>query len=98
MYQPAPSIWTIGCDKPVILGVTFLSDTTSIKNVRGFTRPIFRSCISCFSKYIQKSFCPRTHLRVSKPDELFIGSYRYFFDRAPPQPNCPPVGVLIKSK
>src|SRR3989344_217935 len=98
MYQTAPSIGTIGGDKPVILGVTFLSDTASIKNARGFTRPIFRSCIPCCSEYIQTSFCPRTQLRVSKPDELVIGSYRYFFDRAPPQPNCPPVAVLVKSK
>src|SRR3990167_4993047 len=98
MYQTAPSIWTIGCDKPVILGVTFLSDTASIKKARGFTRPLFRACISCFSKYSQTSFCPRTQLRVSKPDELVVGSYRYFFDRAPPQPNCPPAAVPIDGK
>src|SRR3989344_3524361 len=98
MYQTAPSIWTIGGDKPVILGVTFLSDTAPIKRARGFTRPIFRSCISCFSKYIQTSFCLCTQLRISKPDELVIGSYRYLFGRVPPQPNCPPAAVSVKDK
>src|SRR3990170_7267246 len=98
MYQTAPSIWTIGGDKPVILGVTFLSDTAPIKRARGFTRPDFRPCISCCSKYIQTSFCPRTQLQISKLDELVFGSSRYIFERAPPQSNCPPAAVFIKSK
>ena len=98
MYQTAPSIRTIGGDKPVILGVTFLSDTASIKKARGFTRPYFRTCIPCFSEYSQTSFCPRTQLQISKLDELVFGSYRYLFGRAPPQSNCPPAAVFIKSK
>ena len=98
MYQTAPSIWTIGGDKPVILGVTFLSDTASIKKARGFTKPGFRPCIPCCSEYSQTSFCLRTQLQISKLDELVFGSYRYVFDRAPPQSNCPPAAVPIKSK
>ena len=98
MYQTAPSIWTIGGDKPVILGVTFLSDTASIKKARGFTKPGFRPCIPCCSEYSQTSFCLRTQLQISKLDELVFGSYRYLFDRAPPQSNCPPAAVPIKSK
>src|SRR4030043_2079502 len=98
MYQTAPSIWTIGGDKPVILGVTFLSDTAPIKRARGFTRSEFPPCILCFSEYSQISFCPRTQLQISKLDELIFESYRYIFDRAPPQSNCPPAAVLIKSK
>ena len=98
MYQTAPSIRTIGGDKPVILGVTFLSDTASIKKARGFTKPGFLPCIFYYSKYSQTSFCLRTQLQISKLDELVFGSYRYLFGRAPPQSNCPPAAVLIKSK
>jgi hypothetical protein len=93
MYQTAPSIWTIGRDKPVILGVPFLSHTGPIKKPRGVARPDFHLCTSCFSKYSQTNFCPRTLLRISDPDELVFGPYRYLFCRVPPQPNYPPAGV-----
>ncbi len=98
MYQTAPSIWTIGRDKPVILGVTFLSSTAPIKRAGGFARTLFQACIFYSSKYSQTSFCPCTQLWISKPDELVFVSYRYFFDRVPPQPNCPPAAVLRRSK
>ena len=93
MYQTAPSIWTIGRDKPIILGVPFLSHTGPIKKPRGVAKPGFHLCISCFSKYSQTSFCPRTLLQISNLDELVFGPYRYLFCRVPPQPNCPPADV-----
>src|SRR3989344_458365 len=93
MYQTAPSIWTIGRDKPVILGVPFLSHTGPIKKPRGVAKPDFHLCISCCAKYSQVSFCLRTLLQISNLDELTIRPYRYLFGRVPPQPNCPPVGV-----
>ncbi len=96
MYQTAPSIRTIGRDKPVILGVTFLSHSESIKNSRRFARTSFRSCISCCSKYSQISFCSCTQLQISTLDELIFVPYRYIFCRVPPQPNCPHAAVPSK--
>ena len=96
MYQTAPSIWTIRRDKPVILGVTFLSHSEPIKSSRRFARTDFRLCISCFSKYSQISFCSYTQLQISTLDELIFVPYRYVFCRVPPQPNCPQAAVLSK--
>src|SRR3989338_1897016 len=93
MYQTAPSIWTIGRDKPVILEVPFLSHTGPIKKPCGVARPDFHICISCCARYSQVSFCPRAQLQISNLDELTIRPYRYLFCRVPPQPNCLPVGV-----
>ena len=96
MYQTAPSIWTIGRDKPVILGVPFLSHTSPIKKLRGVAKPDFHLCIPCRSEYSQTSFYLRTQLQISNLDEFTIGPWRYLFSRVPPQPNCPPAGVPRK--
>ena len=93
MYQTAPSIWTIGRDEPVILGVPFLSHTDPIKRSRGVAEPDFRLCVLCCAKHSQVSFCFCTQLRISNPNELTIGPWRYLFSRVPPQPNCPPAVV-----
>ena len=72
MYQTAPSIWTIGRDKPVILEVPFLSHTSPNKRLRGVARPNFHFCDFCCASHSQVSFCPRTHLQISNLDELTI--------------------------
>src|SRR3989338_9321765 len=95
MYQTAPSIWTMGRDEPVILEVPFLSQWRPIKNHPWFAKPSFHSCFPCFSENNQTSFCFCTLLQISNLDELVIRSYRYLFCRVPPQPNCPPAGVLL---
>jgi len=64
-----------------------------IKKHRGVAKPDFHLCIPCRSEYSQTSFCLRTQLQISNPDELVVRPYRYLFDRVPPQPNCPPAGV-----
>src|SRR3989344_8248223 len=94
MYQTAPSIRTIGRDKPVILGVTFLSFSEPIKNSRKFARTVFRPWIPCFSESSQISFCSCTQPEISTLGELIFVPYRYIFCRVPPQPNYPHAAVL----
>ena len=94
MYQTAPSIRTIGRDKPVILGVTFLSFSESIKNSRKFARTVFRPWIFCYSKSSQINFCSCTQPEISTLGELIFVPYRYIFCRVPPQPNYPHAAVL----
>src|SRR3989344_1722802 len=93
MYQTAPSIWTIGRDKPVILGVPFLSHTSPIKRLRGVVEPDFHLCDLCCANHSQVSFCFYTQPQISNLSELTVRPYRYLFCRVPPQPNCPPAGV-----
>ena len=76
-----------------ILEVPFLSFSSPIKRLRKFAKPSFHSCFSCFLKNSQTNFCLYTLLYISDVDEFVFGPYRYLFDRAPPQPNCPPIAV-----
>ena len=96
MYQTAPSMWTIGGDKPVILEVPFLSVTWPIKSHGEFFKPNFHSCFPCFSKNSQINFCLYTLLQISDLDEFIFGSHRYIFCGVPPQPNYPPIAVPVR--
>ena len=96
MYQTAPSMWTIGGDKPVILEVPFLTSSWSIKNHRWFVKPDFHLCFPCFSKNSQVNFCLYTLLQISDLDEFTFGPHRYLFCGVPPQPNCPPIAVPVR--
>ena len=93
-YQAAGSMGTLARDEPVIPGVTFLSPPPPTGGRRWIARPGFPPCAPYVQGRSQAGFCPCTLRRVSVPPEPTFGPPRYLFKGVPPQPNCPPAGVL----
>ncbi|MCP9265034.1 Alpha-l1 nicotinic acetyl choline receptor [Dirofilaria immitis] len=93
--QKATSLWALGCHKPVIPVVTFLTPLARnlLINSKGSIGHAFAVCIRTGNQD-QASFCPFTLREVSVLSELALGHLRYILTDVPPQSNSPPDTVF----
>ena len=64
---------------------------------RWIAKPGFLLCIPYHWEYSQTGFWLCPHRRSSVPPEPIFGPPRYFFKGVPPQPNCPPAAVPVRT-
>jgi len=94
--QKATSLRALGCHKPVIPVVTFLTPLAPSRRnkYKGSIGHVFT--VHVFTEDLnQKSFYPFALNEVSVLTELFLGHPRCILTDVPPQPNSPPESFFI---